>query len=819
MFDRSFGVPIDDRNRIAELEDKLASDREPGGACAGGAPVESARAALVQLEMLADLYMQADSYVPALETIQKLLALPAARTLSSARRAAIESRGVACRLAQGDCQGALGHCRELLATEEQIESVPLRARIRLQCAEALFRLARIEDARENAAAALALADSCGDLSLAAEALNDLGRAQYRLGRLQDARDLYEQALGLYRRLGDEVRAAYVRNNLGLIHKNLCEWDAAAACLRAALELFRRTGRFPSTAHALLNLGIVYQKSGEWERAQECYAQADQIYQQLADPLRLAAVRIALGNIARLQRRFDAAAALYEDGLERARRHEAAREEVLALEFLGELEADRDQPGEALARLDEALRLAMRVAPEGDLVVEVERRRAEVLNRLGRVEEAEGACERALRLAERTDDRLEFALATRAAAGIAATRGRLDDAVRGWTDAVRLLGESRERYELARTLFELGRAAPDAREGRRHLYRASALFSELAASYWLERTDEELERILGAAAPQDASVRMTLPGRRHRAPTLVAYSRAMQRVEALTRRAAATDLAVLITGETGTGKELIARTIHALSTRADRPFLAVNCGALRAELALSQLFGHRKGAFTGAHADGVGLVEAADGGTLCLDEVGELPHDVQVTLLRFLESGEYLRLGETKIRRADVRIIAATNRELRNGDGERLFRRDLLFRLNEIEIRVPPLRERLDDIIPLARHFLAFYGGLHGPQLTADAEAVLLSHLWPGNVRELENVMKRVAALHAEDARLDAAWLMPFLSEQITPQVKRNGAERERAAILAVFRQAEGNKSRMAELLGVSRKTLYARLKRLDLTLP
>jgi two-component system NtrC family response regulator len=277
--------------------------------------------------------------------------------------------------------------------------------------------------------------------------------------------------------------------------------------------------------------------------------------------------------------------------------------------------------------------------------------------------------------------------------------------------------------------------------------------------------------------------------------------------------------VLITGETGTGKELIARTIHALSSRVDKPFLAVNCGAFRAELALSQLFGHRKGAFTGAHADAVGLVEAADGGTLCLDEVGELPNDVQVTLLRFLESGEYMRLGETKVRRADARVIAATNRELRSGDGERMFRRDLLFRLNEIEIRVPPLRERLDDIIPLARHFLAFYGGLRGPQLTADAEGVLLSHPWPGNVRELENLMKRVGALHAGDERLDAAALLPFLSQVPAERVTREAAGGERAAILTAYREAGGNKSRAAALLGVSRKTLYARLKRLGITLP
>lgn len=808
-------MSIDDRNRIAELEGRLAlAHADPS---ARGDP----GAAIAELELLADLYMQADSYLPALDTIQRLLAMPAARTLSPDRRVAIESRAVACRLAQGDALGALAHCRELLAAEEGIGSAALRSRIHMQCAEALFRLGRLEDALQDATTALAQADAAGDHGLAARALHHLGRIGFRNGDLAGARDHYEQALGLYRRLRDDWRAAMARSDLGLILKNQCEWDAAAASLQGALETFRRLGRFPSAADALLNLGIVYQKSGEWERAEECYGQAEQAYQQLANPLRLAAVRIARGNVARLQRRFPDAEALFGDALRRARELGAAREEVLAIEFLGELDADRDRHAEALARYDQALMLAAGIGPEGDLVAELERRRADALVGLGRLDEAQHAAGRAAVVAERIGDRLELALARRTAAAVAWARGQREEARAGWADVVRRLTTVRERYELARTLFDLGRAEGDPRVGRRHLYRASALFAELAAQDWLVRTDRELQRLLGAADVTPVA----RADRRGRAPQLFAYSHAMQRVDALARRAAGTDLSVLITGETGTGKEIVARTIHALSTRAALPFLAVNCGALRVELALSQLFGHRKGAFTGAHADAAGLVEAADGGTLCLDEVGELPHDVQVTLLRFLESGEYMRLGETRVRRADVRIIAATNRELRGGEGERLFRRDLLFRLNEIEIRVPPLRERHDDVVPLARHFLAFYGGLHGPRLSPAAEALLLSHRWPGNVRELENVMKRAAALHIGADPLDATTLLPFLAPvpDASPDVSMDPAprdgERERAAILAAHEQAGGNKSRLAELLGVSRKTLYARLKRLELKLP
>jgi two-component system NtrC family response regulator len=806
--DRSIGVSNDDRKDIAQLEARLAR-----------VPETTARDALAELEMLADLYIQADSHVPALETIDRLLGLPAARTLSPARRAALQSKAVSCRLARGDCQAALGQCRDLLAHEEAIDPAALRGRIHWQCGEALFRLSRLPESREHAERALALAVEARDVTLEATSLNLLGRTCYREGDLAAARERYEHALTLFRRLGDDWNASSVRNNLGLIHKCLCEWDEAVADHEAALVGFRRLGRYADSGHVLMNLAIVHQKSGDWGKALDSYRQAEEVYLKVGDHLHLSVAAIGQGNIARLERRFTDAETLLLSALERARAHAAAREEALAIEFLGELEFDRGRPEPALARYAEAMHIAQRVAAEGDVVVELERRRAEALCALARFDEAERAVERAQGLARRIDDRLEYAIAHRVAGEIAWARGRRLDAVQAWTLAVARLRDCREHLELGRTYLLLGRAADDPREARRCFYLAGALFAPLSTSFWLEQSEGELQRVLGSQ-PDAAPMRpASLLGRRHRAPSLVACSHAMHRVETLARRAATTELSVLITGETGTGKELIARTIHGLSARAARPFLAVNCGALRADLALSQLFGHRKGAFTGAHAEGVGLVEAAHGGTLFLDEVGELPLDVQVTLLRFLESGEYLRLGETQVRRADVRVIAATNRELRGDAGEKLFRRDLLFRLNEIEIRVPGLRERIDDIVPLARHFLAFYGGMDGPRLSLGAESVLQSYSWPGNVRELENVMKRVGALHGE-GEVGADDLLPFLTRPTAitgPLGPDAGSEdAERVQILDAMRQAHGNKSRVAELLGVSRKTLYARLKRLHI---
>ena len=794
---------MDDRNQIVHLEERLARESSPQGG-----------PGLAALEMLADLYIQADSYLPALETMDRLLSLPGARALSPERRAALELKAVACRLAHGDAQAALAQAQEMQREARAAASPAIEARLRLLAAKALWQLGRIDESRREADAGLAIAERAGDLSLCAQALSALGIAAFREGDLALARDQFEQALALYRRLGDEESAAKARNNLGLVFKNLCEWETAIEHFGAALETYRARGRFADTAGPLMNLGIVLQKMGEWGRAGETYRECEEVLLQVDDQLHLALVGIGLGNVARLQRRFPEAETHLLGALERARRQGARREEVLAIEFLGELDFDRGRLEPALARYHEALALAERTGPEGDLVVELERRRAEALVAIGRLDEAERACERARRLARLTDDRLEHAIAFRVAGEIVLARGRRLEARELWEQAASLLAACRERFERAKVALLLGRATDDPAAARMHLFRACALFSEVGSAHWLELAETDLQRVLGPASPALPARSDSLLGRRHRAPSLVACSTAMRNVETLARRAAATELSVLLTGETGTGKELVARTIHSLSPRANRPFLAVNCGALRADLALSQLFGHRKGAFTGAHAEGLGLVEAAHGGTLFLDEVGELPLDVQVTLLRFLESGEYLRLGETQVRRADVRIIAATNRVLRGDEGERLFRRDLLFRLNEIEIRLPSLRERPDDVVPLARHFLSFYGGLEGPHLAPDAEGVLTTYGWPGNVRELENVMKRVAALHA-GGEVDAVELLPFLSE---PAAARSHASDERDAILVAWRRAQGNKSRLAGLLGVSRKTLYARLKRLDLRL-
>src|SRR6478735_5181735 len=225
--------------------------------------------------------------------------------------------------------------------------------------------------------------------------------------------------------------------------------------------------------------------------------------------------------------------------------------------------------------------------------------------------------------------------------------------------------------------------------------------------------------------------------------------AMRSVMEIVNRAAQTDVSVLFRGPSGTGKGVLARAMHLESKRRDRPFVTINCPTLTEDLLASELFGHTKGAFTGAVRDQPGRVEAAEGGTLFLDEIGDLPAGLQAKLLRFLQEHQFERLGETRTRKADVRVVAATNRDLEADVRTGRFREDLLFRLNVIEVRVPSLRERREDILPLARRFLAFFARAVGrpvPELTPDAERVLVDYAWPGNVRELRNAIERALIL-------------------------------------------------------------------------
>jgi len=339
---------------------------------------------------------------------------------------------------------------------------------------------------------------------------------------------------------------------------------------------------------------------------------------------------------------------------------------------------------------------------------------------------------------------------------------------------------------------------------------------------------EIEELLMAVqrALRDRSLRHEVTRLReevadkYRFDNIIGRSPAMQEVFELIRRVADSPVSVLITGESGTGKELVARALHFNSPRREQPFLALNCAAIPATLLESELFGYKRGAFTDAVQDRKGLLVEAHGGTIFLDEIGELPPHLQAKLLRVLQEHEVKPLGSPRSVSIDVRFVAATNRELEPMLEAGEFRQDLYYRLNVVQISIPPLRERPEDVLPLAGHLLQRAATRATKQISAiapDAAKALLNHGWPGNVRELENVIERAVALSQGD-RIDRADLPPALLERPSADMLAAAAARrltladlEQQYILRILSEEGGNKSRAAQRLGLDRKTLYRKL--------
>lgn len=321
------------------------------------------------------------------------------------------------------------------------------------------------------------------------------------------------------------------------------------------------------------------------------------------------------------------------------------------------------------------------------------------------------------------------------------------------------------------------------------------------------------------ARQNRALRRAVAGRATR-DGIVGDATATRRLRELIAKVAPTEATVLVRGESGTGKELVARAVHRASARREGPFVAVNCAAITESLLESELFGYRKGAFTGAESDREGLFEAAEGGSLFLDEIGEAGPAVQAKLLRVLEERKLNRVGDPRERAVDVRVVAATNRPLQDAIAAGAFREDLYYRLAVFPVDVPPLRDRIDDLDALAAQFLDRFGR-GGETLPATTRKRLRAYPWPGNVRELRNVLERAHILAGPEPIADAHVLLEATaragaSAELVTDADLNLDNQARRLIRTALARAGGNKSLAATMLGITRRTLYSRLKLLDM---
>ncbi len=603
-----------------------------------------------------------------------------------------------------------------------------------------------------------------------ESLLDLGEAHLQSGALHKAREIFEEAFPLLNRIDNRDDNILFKIDL---HEKLCtlflkllKTVEAQANVQAGLELLRNHGNDPVRKLILENdQGQVWCQEGHTARALDLFIRTDKAWQALSATDQDRVINNDLGFVFLLHGDIPKAIATLENQLLFFTRLSKRYPEARCHYNLAEAYSRQERWDDAMTHYEQAVRLA-RPLRSHDLLLRSYNGLGNIQTLLKKPDDAIEHYTRALAVARKIADHsseaavhVNLGLLYQETHDIRSAEHHLLGAIQNLQSMT-----TRSAYDvtyLARSHLEMAsllRIRGEPEQARHHLQNSEKLLSGhpdllKPLAVWIEGERKKL------AAPDPAARDVTYlssidPSRR--LSTRLAYesmttrSKKMEDVFRLLDRVTDTTLSVLILGETGTGKELIARALHENSVRKDKPFVAINCGAVPAELMESELFGHQAGAFTGAARDRIGLCEAANGGTMFLDEIGEMPAALQTKLLRFLQEKEFRRVGEIEVRHSDVRIVAATHRDVRENVSKGEFREDLFFRLAEIEVHLPSLRERREDIPLLTRRFLKEYGEETGDAKPYRIERELLRRLmdydWPGNIRELENFVRVACAL-------------------------------------------------------------------------
>jgi DNA-binding NtrC family response regulator/Flp pilus assembly protein TadD len=650
----------------------------------------------------------------------------------------------------------------------------------------------------------------------ARALTLRGHANRHLGNLAEAREDYTDAMAAARRAGDDHEIGLSASNLGFLLWKSGRYPEARRHHRRAVEIHEKCGSEPQLTRELFALSVDEFHCGDWKQVEALLTRCFERARKSNDRRLLSAVAIARGRLD-LYRGKDPRPSL-EAARKIAEPAGYANDLVLIGEFLGEAALERGDWEEARRLLFEALQKATASSPQGEPAVDTTWRLARAEEALGDPEgRVVDRLERAARIAHERGYRFQEAQVRRTLGEALASRGRLDEARRHLESAVSVFRELKVPFEIGRSLvawasylaeigMDLSGVAPLFRE-------AEEILSELGAEREAGKAAD------GLAAASGEPVRSAGAGDDDPFAEIVTTSGVMEDAIHRARRIAPSNIPVLLTGETGTGKELFARAIHHGSRRDGAPFLAVNCAALSESLLEAELFGHVKGAFTGAHSDKTGIFEAADGGTVFLDEIGKAPLPLQAKLLRVLDAGEVRRVGGVDAIYVDVRVVAATNRPLGELVGEEEFLPDLLYRLRGYEIHVPPLRERSGDVVHLFERFAA-------RSLSAAAREILERYDWPGNVREIRNLAESVSFLTCGRGAIPADSLPDWLREAVRVKEATEAAnaalpspclqDAERDALIRALEEAGGNRSRAARALGISRQTLYTKMSKLGI---
>ena len=605
-------------------------------------------------------------------------------------------------------------------------------------------------------------------------------------------------------------------NLALVAKSEGNMPSALAYFDEAAAMLPRRGYTEIWLRLLINRGVCLYKTGQIDGARSSFMEARSLVSDASDSIHRAMIDNNLGLVFRAQGNLAIAEEYHRSAFDLSNHRNLPRQESLSLEFLGEVLTEQGRYVEAISALDQALAIAKDLGIRGDVVMEVLRRRGEALIRAGSVPAGMDDLRECMRLCEARGEARELALAERSywMASIL-PEPEFEDKMRR---AVQRIDRAGDRFEFARTICLI-------LEDRRLSQTSCPWLRESAAAaiHYLNQMgnrawSERLQALL--YSQQDPTPQLPSAGS---SPRIATNSSLYEQALGCARLAARSDQPALVLGDTGSGKEIVSQLIHQWGARKDKPFVAINCGALPENLFESELFGHVRGAFTGADRDKMGLLEMADGGTAFLDEVADLPPHTQVKLLRFLDCGELRRLGDTKVRKLDARIIAATNKSLQDLVRRGRFREDLYYRLNVFQVDVPPLRMRREDIWLLAHEFLVQESHSRLPiRVAEDLKAWMQAYDWPGNVRELRNLCRYLSTHAWGKPEIALADLPPNLRSTavVAPEgattFEREKSDFERAQILKALQETGGSISAAAKLLGAGRNRLARRIRDLNI---
>jgi DNA-binding NtrC family response regulator/tetratricopeptide (TPR) repeat protein len=670
----------------------------------------------------------------------------------------------------------------------------------------------------------------------------LATTQLRTGRLDEALENAYCALAEARHAGLQCETGHAHGTLCVTFIQRGQYDAALRHGQEALGIATLLGHQSGITRHNLHLSIAARLAGDLDLATNHAMRALASAEESHVPTLVVSARLAASRALREAGRLDSARELAVGALPFAEQGERGRDQVLVLEDLGDLALADGAGRDALDRYRAGFHKAEELAPEGDLVAELAWRVGAALCALGEPDDAAGWIEKSLAVALRTGERKEVALALRARGLLHAQAGRETDARRDLDESLGALEALNVPYEQAWTHLAIDRALSECAahsetvrtERRQHVAAARRLFERIGALGGMRAADEADGRLAADAIGALSAEASAGPRRGVRVFAAKWPSPVFRATLEECRKLGPTSLPLLLLGETGTGKTILAEGIHELGRGREGGFHAVNCAALPTHLQESELFGHRKGAFTGAEREHPGIFREAGRGSVFLDEIDKTSLEFQAKLLHVLDSREIRPVGSTRPVTVEARILCATNRDLFRLVSEGRFLADLHHRLMCGIIEVPPLRRRVEDLRPLTRTLLEEVCALEAtdiPAITEDGWDVLIGHEWPGNVRELKSLLHRAVALHRGAARLDGVAILA--SAPVGSTLRRGNAARsgpagglverledaEREEIVRALERAGGVRRKAAAILGISYRGLGKKIARLGISTP